>query len=387
MTDIYLDNAAATPLAPQARRAMAQAATHYGNPSSFNDAGRAAATALRTARESIATFLHARPDEIVFCASGSEANTLAILGSVRARGAGEVLTAATEHLSVLEPVATLQKGKRPRASIPVDAMGCIRVEDVVARLTSTTTLVSIMYANNEIGTLQPIARIGQAIAQWRKDHRSAYPLFHVDACQATATLPMDVQRLHADLLSFNGAKAYGPHGTAVLFVRRGVVLDPLVRGGSQEQGRRAGTEDVSGACGLAAAVKIITPKDGIRLAKLRDQLITGIVRAVPDAHLNGPTGNERLSGNVNISIPDCDSESLLLELDRHGIRAGSGSACTAHRVEPSHVLVAIGTPKRYLEGALRFSLGRHTTQKQITAVVKILPNVVARVRSRRARAS
>lgn len=387
MTDIYLDNAAATPLAPQARRAMARADAYYGNPSSFNDAGRAAATAMQAARESIATFLHARPDEIVFCSSGSEANALAILGGVGARGTGEVLSAATEHLSVLEPVRMLRKGKRGVTYIPVDALGRIRVEDVVARITSTTALVSIMYANNEIGTIQSIARIGQAIAQWRKDHRAAYPLFHVDACQATTTLPMDVQRLQVDLLTFNGAKAYGPHGTAVLFVRRGVALLPLVRGGSQERGRRAGTEDVSGACGLAAALKLITPREGERLTKLRDRLIAGIVRAIPDARLNGPLGKERLAGNVNISIPGCESESLLLELDRRGIRAGSGSACTAHRVEPSHVLVALGTPARYLEGVLRFSLGRYTTQKQIDTVLRVLPEVVARVRSRRARAS
>jgi cysteine desulfurase len=295
------------------------------------------------------------------------------------------MVAATEHPSVLEPVRRLARRGHRTVVIPVDQVGTVRPEDIEALLKPAVTLVSVMYANNEIGTIQPIARIAQVISRWRRAHRTRYPLFHVDACQATTTLDMDVQRLGADLLTLNGTKAYGPHGTAVLYVRRGVPLDARVFGGSQEGGRRAGTEDVAGASGLAAALKTVRPSSAGRMRALRDRLIAGIVRSVPDARLNGPVGNGRLAGNVNISIPGCDSENLLLELDRTGIRAGSGSACTAQSVAPSHVLVAIGTPRRYLDGVLRFSLGRDTTRAQIDAVIRALPAIVAMVRARRHR--
>ncbi|MBP6885974.1 MAG: cysteine desulfurase [Candidatus Pacebacteria bacterium] len=387
MADIYLDNAAATPLAPQARRAMMQATKSYGNPSSFNDAGRAAAGALQQARISVAKFLHAREDEIVFCSSGSEANALALGGVVRERGEGAIVTAPTEHLSVLETCQELQGEGREVRFVGVDEVGRVRVEDVMAMLSTDVTVVSLMYANNEIGTIHDIARIGRAITQWRKSRTSSYPLFHVDACQATTTLPMDVQRLGVDLLTLNGAKAYGPHGSAALFVRRGVSLRALVRGGSQERGRRAGTEDVASASGLASALMLITPDDATWLEQLRDYFIDEIMTHVADVRINGPIGRERSPSNIHISIPGCTSEELLLELDRLGVHAGSGSACTAHRVEPSHVLVAIGTPVAYLEGALRFSLGRSTTKKDLARVAKALPGIIERIRSRKARAS
>lgn len=380
MKEIYADNAAATPIAPEAIRAYVRAASVFGNPSSFNDAGRRASELLTDARARIARFLNARGDEIVLCASGSEANTLAIRGVMTARPNGSVCVADTEHLSVLEAVRGFT-----RVTIPVDAVGRVSHEDVGKLLTRSVSLVSVMYANNEIGTINPVARIGRIIAQWRREHRSAYPLFHVDACQATTTLDMDVQRIGADLLTLNGAKAYGPHGAAVLYVRRGTALEPQVRGGSQQGGRRAGTEDVAGACSLAAALETIRPAHAVKLTVLRDRLIAGILAAVPDARLNGPTGSERLAGNVHVSVPGCDSENLLLELDRKGIRAGSGSACTAHSVLPSHVLTAVGTPKLYLDGALRLSLGRNTTRADVDAIIRVLPGIVGRVRARRRR--
>jgi len=384
MKEIYLDNSAATPPAAQAVRAMVRARKEFANPASFNDAGRRAASVMQGARADIARFLNARPDEIVVCASGSEANSLALTGMLAGKR-GTALVPDTEHLSVLEPLRRLAKNGVRTVSLPVDGQGRVSVQDVVSRLTPSVKVVSVMYANNEVGTIQPIARIGRAIAAWRRSHRSQFPVFHVDACQATTTLPMDVQTLGADLLTFNGAKAYGPHGIAVLYVRRGVALAPLVTGGSQEGGRRAGTEDVAAMAGLAAALKYIKPREAGRLRGLRDRLLRGILREVPDARLNGPAGEDRLAGNVHVSVPGCDSESLLLELDRVGIRAGSGSACTAHSVEPSHVLTAIGTPGRFLEGALRFSLGRSTTRAQVDAVIRAMPRVVARVRERRAR--
>ena len=384
--EIYLDNAASTVTDPRVVRVMERALKVPGNPSAFNDAGRCAAAVLESARHDVAAFLHARPGEVVFCSSGSEANTLAILGVARAYGStGHIVTTPIEHLSVLVPVRALVAEGYSASYVAVDGEGTIHEHDVVGAITEKTALVSVMYANNEIGTIEPIARIGRAIAAWRKTHRSAYPLFHVDACQASSYLDMNVQHLGADLLTLNGAKVYGPHGAAVLYVRRGVRLSPLVLGGSQESGRRAGTEDIASAAGLAAALSQVDQKEGERTAKLRDRLFDGIRTAIPDARVNGPKGKGRLANNVNISVPGTDSESLLLELDRHGIRAGSGSACTAHSVEPSHVLRAVQTPKQYLGGVVRFSLGRSTTRADIDRVIRVLPAVVARVRSRRAR--
>lgn len=384
--EIYLDNAASTATDHRVVRAMERALKLTGNPSAFNNAGRRAAAALESARCDVAAFLHARPGEIVFCSSGSEANTLAILGSVRAYGrTAHIVTTPVEHLSVLAPVRALADEGCSLSYVPVDGEGVVDERDVIAAINARTVLVSVMYANNEIGTIEPIARIGRSIVAWRKAHRSAYPLFHVDACQASSSLDLNVQHLGADLLTLNGAKVYGPHGAAALFIRRGVRLSPLVLGGSQESGRRAGTEDVASAVGMATALSLVDRAKGVGIAVLRDRLIAGLQTAIPDIRLNGPQGQERLQNNVNVSIPGTDSESLLLELDRHGIRAGSGSACTAHSVEPSHVLRAIRAPKRYLEGVLRFSLGRETTRADIDRVIRVLPVVVARVRSRHSR--
>ncbi len=383
--EIYLDNAAATPTDPRVMRAMERAMRLPGNPSSFNNAGRRAHEALSKARKTIARFLNAHESEIVFCASGSEANTLALIGVGHATpGSGpHIVSTPVEHRSVLESVARLGRRGWKVSMMPVDSQGRVDAGDIAKLLTKKTALISVMYANNEIGTVQPIKAISKVIRDWRRTMHTTYPYFHVDACQAAAWLPMDVQSLGVDLLSFNGAKVYGPRGAAVLFVRRGVSLKPQVMGGLQEGGRRAGTEDVPSAVGLATALALVKPKDATRTAVLRDRLIEGISIAVPDARLNGPSVDARLANSVNISIPGTDSENLLLELDKYGISAGSGSACTAHNVEPSHVLRAIRTPKRYLDGVLRFSLGRNTTRTDIASVIRVLPSIVRRVRARR----
>jgi cysteine desulfurase len=368
--EIYLDNAAATAIAPRAQRAMVRALRVYGNPSSYNNAGRSARAQLARAREGVARFLNCRPSEVVFCASGSEANALALAHR------REILTQPTEHQSVLAAA-----GKHARM-LSVDAQGLVHPEELVRMLHRSTEVVSVMYANNEVGAVQPIKKIAAAIRAWRRKHQTALPYLHVDACQATAWLPMDVQALGADLVTLNGAKAYGPHGTAVLYVRRGVPVYSQVLGGDQEGGRRAGTEDVAGATGLAEALATIRPADALRVSRLRDHAIAGICAAFPDARLNGPNDRERLANNINISVLGASSEDLLLELDAHGIRAGAGSACTAHAVEPSHVLVAMGVPRKYLGGALRFSLSRHTTRAEVDALIRVLPRVVATARSR-----
>ena len=350
---MYLDNAAATEPDPRVLRAMVRAARSYGNPSSFNDAGREARTVLESARVDVARFLNARPSEVIFCASGSEANALAL------SWAREVLTQPTEHLSVLRT-----SGKRARL-VSVDGAGLVNPEDIAAAIRSSTTIVSVMYANNEVGAIQPIKKISKVIREYKRARRSPYPLFHVDACQAAPWMPMDVQALGVDLLTLNGLKVHGPAGTAVLFARRGV-----------RYGTRMGTENVAGAVGLATALKLIGTKDARRVGRLRRMLIERLPAAVPGVRINGPTGESILPNIVNFSIPGITSESLLLELDHRGIRAGAGSACTAHRVEPSHVLKAMRVPRKFLSGVLRVSLSRNTTRSDISRFLRELPKAV-----------
>jgi cysteine desulfurase len=362
--EIYLDNAAATPIDPRVLRAVEHASREYGNPSSFNDAGRRARKMLDDSRRHVARFLGARPGEIVFCASGSEANTLAL------SGAGRILTQPTEHPSVLHSA-----GKRAHL-VSVDEAGCVDPDGIARAIRAGTDIVSVMYANNETGTIQPIKKIGRVIREYRRMHHRPYPLFHVDACQATAWLPMNVQELGVDLLTINGAKIHGPHGTAALFIRRGVQLAPRVFGGDQEHGLRAGTEDVAGAAGLAAALRLIRKGDALRVGGLRRFLLDQLPVIIPGIRINGTIVGNALPNIVNVSIPDVSSEWLLLELDRRGIRAGSGSACTAHRVKPSHVLVAMDVPRRSLGGVLRISMSRFTTQKEVEAFLRKLPKAV-----------
>jgi len=362
--ELYLDNAAATPVDVRVSRAYVRALGSYGNPSSFNDAGRRARTLLDDARRRVAAFLGARPGEVVFCASGSEANGLALSGARR------ILTQPTEHPSVLRSA-----GKRAHL-VDVDEAGRVDPGDIIKAIRADTDVVSIMYANNETGTVQPIRKIGRLIREYRRAHHRPYPLFHVDACQAAAWLPMNVQELGVDLLTLNGAKVHGPHGTAALFVRRGISLAPRVLGGDQEHRLRAGTEDVAGAVGLATALGLVRTADGVRVRRLRKLLLERLPIVLPGIRINGPTGDDALPNIVNISIPGVSSEALLLALDRRGIRAGSGSACTAHRVEPSHVLVAMGVPRRYLNGVLRISMSRLTTRRDIETLLRELPKAV-----------
>lgn len=383
--EIYLDNAAATAMDPGARRAHAIAQREQGNPSALHEAGRRSAEFLARARVGVARFLNARPDEVVFCSSGSEANTLAILGVAAAVPSGmrHIVTTAIEHPSVLEPVRRLHRQGWESAVLKVGSDGALSEEAVRKALKKGTAVVSVAYANNEIGTVQPIRKIAKIIRDWRRAHRTPYPYLHTDACQATAWLPMDVQVLGADLLTLNGAKSYGPRGTAVLFVRRGISIVPQTLGGDQERGVRAGTEDVPGIAGLAAALAGIRSSDAVRTARLRDRLIEGIFEAIPKARLNGPEPAQRLSNNANFAFTGVDSEALVLELDRRGIRVSSGSACTARDTGPSHVLVAIGTSRAYRNGAVRFSLSRRTTKAEIDAVLRALPGAVRRIRARR----
>lgn len=380
---IYFDHAAGSPIAQPVLCAMTMASKTYGNPSAYNDAGRKASAMLAKARIRIARFLNARSQEVVFAASGSEANTLAILGTINAiKKKGEIVTTPIEHLSVLEPIERLKKNGYNTKMLPVDAQGIVLCKTIEGTLKPSTLLISVMYANNEVGAMQPIMQIGKIIKEFRKKHKIQFPLFHVDACQAAGYLCMDVQRLGCDLLSFNGAKINGPRGIGALYVRSGIKIKPLILGGDQEHGLRAGTENLPAIVGLSSALDLISRKESTRITKLRDELIKGIKQMLPDAKLNGPSDDDRLPNNVHISVPGVTSETLLLELDGAGISAGSGSACTSHAVEPSHVLRAMGVREPYLSGAIRFSLGRTTIRNDIRRLIKILPAIVRRIRKR-----
>ncbi|MDP2648006.1 MAG: cysteine desulfurase family protein [Candidatus Yanofskybacteria bacterium] len=383
MKEIYLDNAAATPIDPKVQTEMVRGMKFAGNPSSYNDSGRQAADMLEKARSKVARFLSARSQEIIFTSSGSEANSLAIFGvaKVSDKKFRHILTTPIEHMSVIEPVVTLVKDGYHTEFLPVDHEGTVVLDRLQRMLRKNTLMVSVMYANNEIGTIEPIQKIGKIIRAFREKHGSEFPLFHVDACQATEYLDMNVQQLGADLLTFNGSKVYGPRGVGVLYARQGIALRPIVLGGGQEQGMRAGTENVPAIMGLARALELIKSKEGKKTAALRDYFFNRMGKIMPNVRVNG-SEDRRLPNNINISIPGLDSENMLLELDRHGIRAGSGSACTARSVEPSHVLRAIGIRKPYLDGALRFSLGRTTTKKDIDYLLEVLPKIVTELKNR-----
>lgn len=388
MKKIYLDNAAATPIDPRVRKEMDRAMERYGNPSSFNDEGRKASQELTKARLRVARFLGARPEEIIFTSSGSEANNMAIMGSVfvSLKNKSEIITSAIEHLSVLEPIKFLQQERKSCIYLKVDEKGFVNVRDLSSKISDKTLLVSVMYANNEIGTIEPIIKIGKMIKEFKTKNRKLkttnYPLFHVDACQAVGYLNINVNALQADLLTFNGSKIGGPRGIGVLYARRGTDLAPFVLGGGQERGLRAGTENLPAILGMAKAIELVGRDNSAKLTKLRDYFIDKIKDFLPEVRVNGPVGDLRLPNNINISIPDLDSENLLLELDKYGIYAGSGSACTSRSVEPSHVLKAIGVEKKYLSGALRFSMGRQTNKQDLDYVLEVLPKIISDLKKR-----
>ena len=380
MKTVYLDNAAATPIDPRVMKAMNRASVLYGNPSSFNYAGRVARAEIEKSRRRIATFLGAREDEIVFTSSGSEANNLAITGTLSGLKSGNVVTTPIEHRSVSEPLNRLPLTVK---YIPVNHLGLIDIKALEKKLDRNCRMVSIMYANNEIGTIEPIKKSSKIITAFNKKNGTNI-LFHVDACQATLFLDMNVQRLGVDLLTFDGCKIYGPHGMGILYVKRGTSLRGLVGWAGQEKGLKIGTENTQAIIGLAEAVSLINPKEGTAISAIRDYAI-GQLKKIPALMVNGPLGADRLPNNINVCLAGLTSEILLLELDKYGIRAGSGSACTSHSVEPSDVLKAIGVPDTYIHGALRFSLGRDTTKKDIDYLVKTLAKIALQLTKRYAR--
>lgn len=378
---VYLDHAATTPVDENVLTAMLPFfRAQFGNPSSMHRTGRIALSALDGARSTVARVLHANLKEIIFTGGGSESDNLAIKGVAYAqRKAGKgahVITSAIEHHAVLHAVEALHADGFSTTILPVDERGMVRPTDLQAALRPDTVLVSVMYANNEIGTIEPLAELG-AIC------RAAGVPFHTDAVQAAGALPLDVDALNVDLLTLAAHKFYGPKGVGVLYARHGVPLQPQINGGAQERRRRAGTENVALAVGLAHALDQADAGRAAYVAHcapLRDRLIGQILESVPFTVLNGdPT--ERLPNNVNISFDFLEGESLLLLLDQHGIAASSGSACTSGALEASHVLQALGAHHDQAIGAVRFTLGKDTTAGDIDYVLEMLPRLVERLRS------
>ncbi len=376
---IYADNAATTKLSPVALQAMLPYLTeHYGNPSSLYTLGQRAAEALEEARKTVAQCLHCRPEEIYFTSGGSEADNQAIRSAARwgkMRGKTHIISTAFEHHAVLHTLAALEKEGFTVTLLDVGPEGRVTPQQVAQAITDETCLVTIMYANNEIGTIQPIGEIGKVC-------REKKVTFHTDAVQAVGHLAIDVGAEQIDMLSLSGHKFHGPKGVGALYVRKGVPLSPLIEGGAQERRKRAGTENVAGIVGLAAALKEACDHLDANAAKvtaLRDKLIAGLA-AIPHGALNG-SREDRLPGNVSFCFEGIEGESLLLLLDDKGICASSGSACTSGSLDPSHVLLAIGRPHEVAHGSLRLSLCEENTEAEVDAMVRDIPQVVEYLRN------
>ena len=376
---IYADHAATTQTSPAAQKAMLECMEQYwGNPSSLYTLGQQAAEALERARKQVAACIGAQPQEIYFTSGGSEADNQALRSAAylgKRRGKTHLISTAIEHHAILHTLAQLEREGFAVTLLPVDESGIVKVEDVAAALRPETALVSVMYANNEIGTIQPIAEIGALC-------RANKVLFHTDAVQAVGHLPVDVQAQNIDMLSLSGHKFHGPRGTGVLYVRKGVPLKALIEGGAQERGKRAGTENLPAIAGMAAALQEAVDhleENNARLTVLRDRLVQGLSE-IPHGALNGDPVR-RLPGNVNFCFEGVEGESLLLLLDDKGISASSGSACTSGSLDPSHVLLAIGRPHEVAHGYLRLSLGEENTPEEIEKIITAVKEVVAYLRN------
>lgn len=376
---IYADNAATTKMSPAAIHVMTECMQKlYGNPSSLHSTGQLAAEKLVEARETIAECLNARPGEIYFTSGGSEADNQAILSAARLgerKGKKHIISTEIEHHAVLHTLKKLEKEGFEVTLLKVPQNGIVKGSDVEAALREDTALVTIMTANNEIGTIQPIGEIG-ALCRERKI------LFHTDAVQAVGHIPVDVEKMKVDMLSLSAHKFHGPKGIGVLYARKGTILTSLIEGGAQERGKRAGTENIPAIASMAAAMKEAVgamEKNGCYVKWLRNKLVEELLK-IPHARLNGDK-EERLPGNVNFCFEGIEGESLLLLLDRKGIEASSGSACTSGSLDPSHVLLALGLPHEVAHGSLRLTLSEENTVDDVEAIVRAVTEVVAYLRN------
>ncbi|MCG1011741.1 cysteine desulfurase NifS [Tepidanaerobacter sp. GT38] len=380
MKRIYMDHAGTTPVRPEVVEAMLPYFTeNFGNASTIYSYGREAKKALEDSREKVAQLIGADAKEIYFTSGGTEADNWALRGVAAAniKRGNHIITSAIEHHAVLHTCEDLERQGFKITFLPVDEYGLVDVKHVVDAITDKTIMVSIMHANNEIGTIEPIKAIGEAIKQKKPDI-----IFHTDAVQTVGKIPVDVNDLGVDLLSMSSHKIYGPKGIGALYIRKGTKISPFMTGGAQESKRRAGTENIPGIVGFGKAAELAKSElqeQYDKLIKLRDKLINGIMETIPYTRLNGhPT--LRLPHNVNFSFEFIEGESMLLNLDMKGICASSGSACTSGSLDPSHVLLAIGLPHEIAHGSLRLTLGRDNTEEDVDYVLEVLPGIVNKLR-------
>jgi cysteine desulfurase len=375
---IYMDHSATTPTRREVLEAMIPYYTeHFGNPSSIYSIARVSKKAIDTAREQVAKALGATPDDIYFTSGGSESDNWAIKGVAFAnrKKGNHIITSKIEHHAVLHTFEYLEKEGFTITYLPVDKYGLVDPVDLEKAITDKTILVSIMYANNEIGTIEPIPELA-AVARKHKVY------FHTDAVQAIGNVPIDVNAQNIDLLSLSAHKFYGPKGVGVLYIRKGTKIDNLIHGGGQERRRRAGTENIAGIVGLGKAIEMVTADiegHNRKIRAMKDRLQKGILEKIPNAYLNGHP-EKRLPGNINISFEFIEGESMLLWLDDEGICASTGSACTSGSLEPSHVLLATGLPVEISHGSLRLTLGDSNTEEDVDYVLGALPKIVLRLR-------
>jgi cysteine desulfurase len=379
MARIYLDYAATTPTHPDVLQEMLPYFYKaFGNPSTIYSCGQEAKGKIEEARTRVARLIGARTEEIVFTSGGTEADNFALEGIAFASEikGNHVITTAIDHHAVLETCQFLEKQGRQVTYLPVDKYGLVDPDDVKKALTGKTILISVMHANNEVGTIEPITEIGNIA-------RDAGVYFHTDAVQTAGHIPVDVNKLGVDLLSISAHKLYGPKGVGALYIRKGTKIISYLHGGGQERGRRAGTENVPGIVGFGKAADLALeeiPAEEQRLTDLRDKLITGLLQSIDNVRLNGHP-EQRLPNNVNLSIDFVEGESMLLNLDLQGICASTGSACSSGSLEASHVLLALGLKHEQAHGSLRFTLGKWTTREEIDRVLEVLPGIVTKLRA------
>ena len=379
---VYMDHTATTPTSPEVLKAMMPYfGENFGNPSSVYSFSRKSRAAIEKARAQVANSLNADPSEIFFTSSGTEADNWSLKGTFekgKSSGKTHIITSAIEHHAILHTCEYLRKVEGAEITyLPVDAEGFVSVDDVRNAITDKTALVSIMFANNEVGTIEPVAEIGALCRE------KGVP-FHTDAVQAAAHLKIDVKAMNIDMLSMSAHKMYGPKGVGALYLRKGLRPENFMHGGAQEKGRRASTENIAGIVGFGEAMEILQGRlsdDMAANSARRDRLIAGILERIPHAKLNGATGSHRLPNNVNFSFIGVEGETLLLDLDMKGISASTGSACSSESLDPSHVLMALGLKHEMAHGSLRFTLGRLTDDSQIDYVLDVLPEIVARRRA------
>lgn len=379
MKNVYMDYSATTYVKPEVLEEMLPYFTEkFGNPSSFYGISRETKRAIDNAREQVAKILNCLPDEVYFTGGGSEADNWAIKGIASAHKdkGNHIITTKIEHHAVLHTCEYLEKNGFEVTYLDVNEEGFINLEDLKNAITDKTILVSIMFANNEIGTIQPVKEIGEIC-------REKKVLFHTDAVQAVGNVPVDVKDMNIDMLSLAGHKIYGPKGIGVLYIKKGIKIHNLIHGGAQEKNRRAGTENIAAIVGLGKAMELAhnnLEEHMKKLTNLREKLIEGLLK-IPYTRLNGPRGDKRLPGNVNVCFRFIEGESILLSLDFKGVCASSGSACTSGSLDPSHVLLAIGLPHEIAHGSLRLSMGEGSTEEDVDYVLEVVPPIIERLRN------